>query len=104
MKLSDLSLAQHRNMYFQQENAPAHNARRVQNYLNVNFTQNRIGTIRCSARFPDFNHLDFFFWSRMQHIIYQKEIHTVNESRNRIIQLCSVNEPRYYFKYLKISA
>ena len=107
MKLNDLPLVQRRNLYFQQDGASARNTRRVQNYLNVNFTQNWIGRhdpIRCPARSPDLNLFNFFLWPHIQHIIYQNEIHTVNELRDRIVQACSVNESRYYFKYLKISA
>lgn len=61
--LDDLPLDTRRNMYYQQDGAPAHNSRIVQEFLEVTFGEKFIAThgpVEWPPRSPDLTPLDFF--------------------------------------------
>lgn len=68
-------------IWFQQDNCPAHTARIVQQYLHETFP-NRLmcsgGTILWPPRSPDLTPLDFFFWGHINQKIYSYEHHRAN--------------------------
>lgn len=87
-ELDELSLEDFRNMYFQQDGAPPHNAGFVENYLNAKF-DNRVistnGTIRWPARSPDLTPLDFFLWGYLKDKVYSTPSATLEELQNKIL-------------------
>lgn len=73
-------------VYFQQDGAPCHNARRVREFLNEHFRDNWLGTngpVRWPPRSPDLTPLDFFFWGFIKNSIYKVKSNNVNELRRR---------------------
>lgn len=89
--LDELSLAELRALYFQQDGATPHNARINVGWLNRNFNEQWIGTygpIRWPARSPDLTPLDFWLWGYLQDRVYLTVPQNVNDLRNRIIETC----------------
>lgn len=69
-------------IWFQQDNCPAHTARLVQAFLKETFPESLIisgGTIVWPPRSPDLTPLDFFFWGYVKQSIYG---HEHNRARN----------------------
>lgn len=74
---------------FQQDGAPAHNARVVTNYLTERFGENWLGTngpIRWPARSPDLTPMDFSIWAFLKEKIYATPPPTLEILENRIRQ------------------
>ena len=67
---------------FQQDSAPAHCAAHVQQ-LNccVEETPNFLASKLWPLNNPDFNPVDYEIWAVMQHRVYQRQIHSVDELR-----------------------
>lgn len=73
--LDGIPLNRLRQIFFQQDGAPCHNAGIVRNYLNEQFGQQWIGNngpIRWPPRSPDLSILDFFLWGYLKNKIYSK--------------------------------
>jgi len=84
--LENMPLNQILEIYFQQDGAPPHNARRVSKFLNQNFNAKWMGTngpIRWPPRSPDLTPLDFFFWGHIKDKIYKNKSNTVEELREK---------------------
>ena len=67
------ALPENNNTMFQQDGAPAHNARVVINYLNQRFGNQWLGTngpVRWPARSPDLTPLDFSIWAYIKEKVY----------------------------------
>lgn len=85
--LDDLPLLVLRDVYFQQDGAPAHNSRQVAEYLNNYFPNQWIGTngpIAWPARSPDLSPLDFFLWGYLKNKVYATVHPDVENLRNNI--------------------
>lgn len=85
--LEDLPLSIRMNLkYFQQDGAPAHNARVVRQYL-TEFYDNVIGNnmeIDWPARSPDLTPLDFFLWGDLKNKIYGTNPESLEDLKARI--------------------
>lgn len=82
--LDDMPLAQTPNIFFQNDGAPAHNARVVATLLNQNFRENWMGTngpIRWPPRSPDLTPLDYFFWGYLKNEIYKNRSNNIEDLR-----------------------
>lgn len=76
------------NIWFQQDGAPPHNARRVADYLSEIFPGKVIsnnGDILWPARSPDLSPLDYYLWGTMKDVIYKTVPANINELRRKII-------------------
>jgi hypothetical protein len=85
--LDDLPLIDVRDMYFQQDGAPAHNSHQVAEYLNEKFGDQWIGTngpIAWPARSPDLSPLDFFLWGFVKDKVYNIVHPDVQHLKNSI--------------------
>lgn len=95
--LEDLPLAVARNIYYQQDGCPPHNARITTDLLNEEFGQNWIGTrgpISWPARSCDLTPLDFFLWGRLKDLIFKgRAIETREELREATRQAFAVISP-----------
>lgn len=86
--IDNLPLDESVNIYFQQDGAPAHNARICVNHLNNRFGNRWIGTngpVRWAPRSPDLTPLDFFFWGHIKEKVYFTPPHNLDDLRNKII-------------------
>lgn len=86
--LENVTLEVRRDMWFQQDGAPAHRSRHVVNYLNNQF-QNRWIGIRnriqeWPPRSPDLTPLDFFLWGYVKEKVFATKPTTVNNMKIRI--------------------
>lgn len=85
--LEEVSLETRRNMWLQQDGAPAHFARDVRNHINRTFPSRWIGRgghIRWPPRSPDLNPIDFFLWGYYKEIVYETESATKEQLRQKI--------------------
>lgn len=85
--MQNLPLAEARNVMFQQDGAPAHNARVVVQFLNNTYGANWIGTngpVRWPARSPDLTPLDFFYWPHIKEKVYASPPENLDDLRERI--------------------
>lgn len=83
--LDNINLQERASLFFQQDGAPAHNARMTVNLLNHTFPNQWIGThgpIRWPPRSPDLTPMDFFVWGFLKNEIYKKPNRTLNELRD----------------------
>lgn len=77
--IDDLALMELRNIFFQQDGAPPHNAEIISNFLTTNFQNNWIGNQgpnRWPARSPDLTPMDFYLWGRLKDLIFKLPINT----------------------------
>ena len=77
-----------RSIIFQQDEAPAHFARDVREFLDQNFPNRWIGrggSIQWAPRSPDLTPLDFFLWSTVKNNVYGTPIENVTELERRIL-------------------
>lgn len=75
-------------VYLQQDGAPPHNCREVSQYLHRTFDQQWIGTngpVLWPARSPDLTPLDFFLWGFLKNRVFQTQVETLEELRQRIV-------------------
>lgn len=94
--LDNLPLAVQRDMWFQQDGAPAHNARVVTQYLDNRFENRILATHSETAwppRSPDMTPLDFFLWGFLKNRVYQNRnpCNNIEELQQRIMDACNVN-------------
>lgn len=85
--LEDVPLAVLRNMYLQNDGAPAHVQRNVREWLDETFPGRwigRNGPVPWPARSPDLNPLDYYLWGHMKTIVYATEVQTREELLQRI--------------------
>lgn len=75
-----------RNIVWQQDGAPAHNARQVREYLDDTYATwiGTHGPIAWPPRSPDLNPLDFFLWGTLKQKIYCEGSNTVDSLKNKI--------------------
>lgn len=85
----------YRDIWFQQDNCPAHTARVVQLFLRETFGDKLISTrtaIAWPPRSPDLTPLDFFFWGHIKQSIYTHQhvrAQNLDELRQKIIDAAS---------------
>jgi hypothetical protein len=72
--IDELPLAVINNMWLQIDDAPAHHAAPVRNWLNEHFEERWIGRVpfRWPPRSPDLTPLDFFLWGHIKARVYRK--------------------------------
>lgn len=85
--LDDLPLNLRRQIWFQHDGAPPHNARQVTNFLNQEFLNNWVGNTGphlWPPRSPDLTVLDFFVWGFIKNIVYSTASQNLDELTNKI--------------------
>lgn len=85
--LDDLNLDILRNLWFQQDGAPAHYSAPVRNYLDQRFPNRwigRLGPIAWPPRSPDLSKLDFFLWGVIKEEVYKTPVTTMEDMQERI--------------------
>lgn len=85
---NNINLNRLRDLWFQQDGAPPHNARRVTEYLSEMFPNRVIansGDVRWPARSPDLSPLDYFLWGTMKNKVYKTVPVDINDLRQNII-------------------
>lgn len=90
--LEDVPIETRRNIIFQQDGAPPHNAQIVTDYLNVLYPNRWIGTngpMQWPARSPDLTPLDFFLWAHLKDTVYAEPIEDMADLQNKIIASCA---------------
>lgn len=95
--LDDIPLQMRRDMWFQQDGAPPHNARIVKNILSEMFGAKWIGNggpINWPARSPDLSVLDFFVWGYLKQQVYVTRPESLNVLKDRIRRACGQITPR----------
>lgn len=96
--LQDVPLNVRQNMIFQQDGAPAHNARIVTSFLDTTFGNNWIGTrspvVQWPARSPDLTPLDFYLWGALKDLVFggcgapRPAVQSQRELKARIVAGC----------------
>lgn len=74
---------------FQHDGAPAHCARIINDYLNVQFGENWMGNqgpIQWPARSPDLTPLDFFLWGRIRDLTYKNNDFNSRDELERVLR------------------
>lgn len=85
--LDGLPVAERREVWFQQDGAPAHSVNEVRLVLNNEFGDRwigRFGPYRWPPRSPDLTPLDFFLWGTIKDMVYKTECDTAEEMRQRL--------------------
>lgn len=78
-------------MWLQQDGAPAHFARIVREFLNLNYPNRWIGRggpVAWPPRSPDLTPPDFFLWGYLKNIVYSTVPTTPEDLKERIRQAC----------------
>ena len=78
---------QHQEIMFQQDSAPAHYGRVVQEWLNDKFGERWIGRrgfIEWPPRSPDLSPCDFFLWGILKDRVYRRNPRSIEELKNAI--------------------
>lgn len=79
-------------MWFMQDGAPAHTARRVVAVMDDQFRNRWIGNnspvVRWPARSPDLNPLDFYAWPTISNMVHTKVYRARQELQEAIVQAC----------------
>lgn len=95
--LDDLPLDERRDLYFQLDGSPVHNARIVRAWLDENFPLRWIGRnsplIEWAPRSPDITPLDFFLWGTIKNVVYASRPQNIQELCQRIRQACREISP-----------
>lgn len=89
--LEDIPINERATMWWQQDGASPHFARRVRSYLDVNFEERwigRNGTIHWPARSPDITPLDFFLWGYLKGLVYVTAPTDLDDLKNKIRAAC----------------
>lgn len=87
---------QARNMWLQQDGAPAHFLQQVRDFLNNEYENRWIGRggpVRWPARSPDLTKLDFFLWGYVKDLVYREPPTTEHNMRQRIIDAFATITP-----------
>lgn len=90
--LNGMPLIVRRNMIFQQDGAPAHNARIARENLKEKFMNKWIGThgpVNWPARSPDLSPLDYFLWGMLKNKVYVKIPQSIEELQESVRVACS---------------
>lgn len=88
--IDDLPLNVRMQLMFQQDGAPAHNARDVAGFLNRHFPDRVIstnGTVAWPARSPDLSPLDFFLWGNLKDKLYTDRYASVEDMCNTVTEI-----------------
>ncbi|XP_076669374.1 uncharacterized protein LOC143369387 [Andrena cerasifolii] len=89
--LHDMSLVERRNLWFQQDGAPAHYANIVTRWLNETFPNRwigRNGAVAWPPRSPDLSACDFFLWGHIKQTVFQTPVDNKADLTQRIIEAC----------------
>ena len=78
-------LYQQGNWIFQQDSAPAHKSRKVQNWLK-NEIPEFISTLEWPPNSPDLNPLDYSIWGKLEEIVTKKRHLTMDELKDSLLQ------------------
>jgi hypothetical protein len=73
-----------KNVWFQQDEAPAHFVIMSRNFLNW---IGRRGQMEWPPRSPDLTPLDYFYWGYLKSKVYETKPATINELRARILDV-----------------
>lgn len=87
--MDNLPLNQRGLVFFQQDGAPAHNARIITEFLNREFGNNWLanqGPLHWPARSPDLAPLDFFVWGKIKDITFRQRPQTKDELQAALLQ------------------
>lgn len=90
--LEHVPLQIRRNLWFQLDGAPCHNAAIVQNYLNEFYHGRWLGThgpLKFPPRSPDLTPLDFFLWGTLKNIVYKTKSNNLDNLKQNIIDACN---------------
>lgn len=85
--LENLPLAEHRNIFYQHDGAPPHNAYLVNNYLQETFYDQWIasnGPFLWPPRSPDLSVLDYFIWGTIKNKVYESPLTTIEDCMQRV--------------------
>lgn len=91
--MEDIPLNERRDIIWQQDGAPPHNAQIVTNYLNALYPNGWIGnrgSIPWPARSPDLSPVDFFMWGYLKEFVYQVRSADLDDLKNRIRMGCRI--------------
>lgn len=94
--LENVPLNVRRNMIFQQDGAPAHNARIVVRHLDRTFPGRHLSTkgpLLWPPRSPDLTPPDFFLWGFLKEHVYGERINSVEEMQQKIEHACRLITP-----------
>lgn len=74
------------NIVFQQDGAPPHFRRIVQDWLNINMPNwiGRRGPVLWPPRSPDLTPLDFFVWPHIKNLVYHTQPDSIEDLTQRI--------------------
>src|ERR1700712_3666517 len=83
-----ITLQDRRNIIWQQDGAPYHRGRMVQDFLNEEYRVwiGERGTIFWAPRSPDLTPLDFFLWGALKTLVYDHKPTTTNELKIKIVE------------------
>lgn len=91
--LENIPLQDHRNLHFQLDGSPVHNAALVREWLNTHFENCWIGRnsplVEWPPRSPDLTPLDFFLWGTIKNKVYKSRPQTIEDLRVRIRNACA---------------
>ena len=96
--LDNLPLKQVQNLYFQQDEAPTHNVRNVDNFLTETFQDRwmeNTGPIRWPARSPDMKPLDYFLRGFVKDNVYFEEWRDKEPLKERVREICISLNPQF---------
>lgn len=74
----------YKNLYFQQDGAPAHKANIVQEWLKDKFKNRFISKSQWPPRSPDLNPCDFFLWGYLKDLVYNPIPRNLDELKANI--------------------
>jgi len=72
---------------FQQDSAPSHRAVHMQQLNCVKKTPNFLSPNLWPSNSPDLSPVDYEIWAVMQHRVYHRQIHSVDEFKRRLIDV-----------------
>lgn len=91
LDLDNVPLIKLRDLWWQQDGAPPHNAVLVRNYLDEIFPNKWIGNrsaIEWPARSPDLSPLDYFLWGTIKNTVYKQRYENVDQLRDSVVATC----------------
>lgn len=91
-------------VWFMQDGAPAHYARKVREYLNEIFPNHwigRAGPLPWPARSPDLTPLDYFLWGHLKSVVYNNRPRTIEQLQENIMNECGRVTPTHLANVLR---
>ena len=79
-----LDTAEYKKYYFQQDGAPPHKAKAVQEWLTSKFSTKFVDKFRWPPRSPDLNPCDFYLWGNLKAKVYNPLPKTLDELKANI--------------------